>query len=189
MRRDALDPSQAGGAEPGDGGHRVEGARKAYDALPRHKQLFVDMLTSGGTLEEAAKAAGSRATSSATLKTTAMRWRDEPEVQAALVEMQTAYAVPGTEEFSLREEAIAALKKVLKGTNDGAIVRGVELVLKLSGDLKRKDVRNAHLHLHVGKSDSLSPAEESRMLAIALRGRTVRCPGCGAEVPLGGAES
>lgn len=162
-------------------------AKAAYDALPRHLQLFVDMLDAGGTLEEAARAGGSQAKSVENLRTTALRWRDEPRVQAALEERRARYETPGTDEWSLLEEARIALSEVLKQKDaPQARIRAVELVLRVAGKLGRKDIRHQHAHLHVGvpATVSLPPAEEARMLGIALRGKTVRCPSCGAQVPL-----
>lgn len=166
----------------------VEALRRmrAFESLSPDLQRFAEARASGLGLAEAAKAGGSRAKTSNARRVTGHRWEQKPEVQKALAELRARYAEPlDGEEISLLDATMRALRQLVDdGKHPTARARAVEISLKLAGKLGTP--RSVHQHAHVHVEAPPEPEERERLLAIALRGRVVRCPGCGAEVPLDG---
>jgi hypothetical protein len=144
-----------------------EEERDPFDALSDKDQRFVEGICAGMTGIEAAKYAGSEATTRPGLASIASRWRSRPEIKAAIGALRKQHAL---DDDDLWDMCRRTLREILQDKgNPGARARACELMARLLGKLQPE--RHEHVHTHMDLPDLSSPegqAELVRVLRIAL---------------------
>jgi len=141
--------------------------RGPFEELPEKLQKFVEGTCAGMTGIEAAKYAGSDATTRAGLASLASRWKSLPEVKAAIDAVRAQHALGDDELWDMCRRTLRELLQD-KG-NPGARARACELMARLLGKLQPD--RHEHVHAHMELPDPESPegrAELVRLVRIVL---------------------
>jgi hypothetical protein len=141
--------------------------KMALERLKEKDLRFVEGLCSGMTAAEAARFAGSKASTKSGLAGHASRWRKRPLIKEAIEEFRRENAVDDDGLWDLARRALREL--LMDKTNPNARARACELMAKLLGKLAPQ--RHEHVVAPVEDLDPRSPegkAELIRLLRIAL---------------------
>ncbi len=143
-------------------------AKSALTGLSQRDRLFVEGVCAGMSAIEAAKYAGSQASTKAGLASHASRWKRREKIQSAIREMRDLHAVDDDGLWDLTRRALREL--IQDRSNPSSRARACELMAKLLGKLQPE--RHEHLHAHVDVPELASPegrTEVLRLVRIALR--------------------
>jgi hypothetical protein len=141
--------------------------RTALERLKEKDLRFVEGICSGMSSMEAARFAGSKASTKAGLASHASRWRKRPWIREAVGEFRREHAVDDDGLWDLARKALREL--LMDKTNPNARARACDLMARLLGKLAPE--RHEHAHVPTEDLDPASPegkAELVRLLRIAL---------------------
>jgi len=145
-----------------------EEERDPFEGLSEKDKLFVEAICAGLSNIEAARAAGSEATTKSGLASLASRWRKRPDIDAAIRALRAQLTPEGD---GLWDLAMKALREILmdKG-NPGARAKAIDTLARILGKLQPE--RHEHLHAHIEIPPISTPegrAELVRLVRVTLR--------------------
>lgn len=139
-----------------------------FESLSDKDRLFVEAICAGLSSVEAARAAGSEATTKSGLASLASRWRKRPEIDAAIRALRAQLTPEGD---GLWDLALKALREILldKG-NPAARAKAIDTLARILGKLQPERHEHLHAHVELPPIDTPQGREEMvRMLRVALR--------------------